>query len=329
MAGNKASKLILLFVYKILIEETDEQHPMTPQQLIERLEEYGYDCERKSIYRHIEALTEFGLDVLRSDREPRGYYVVSRDFELTELRLLIDAVQSSHFISHKKSAKLIDKLVSLASVHEAQQIKKGLHMRLVNKTDNEKVYYILDSIYKAIATNRRLEFKYFEYTPSKQKRYRGDGKPYLVSPFAVVWDDEKYYMHAYHEKYDAISSFRVDLMEDARLSEHTRLKTDEYAAYDPGERSKTSFDQFGGEQITVVAEFDNRLAGAVIDRFGTEVTMYPVDDTKFAAHFKVEASIHFFAWLFGFGDKVRVKSPQSLVDAYAAQLNTVRGMYDE
>lgn len=327
MAGNKASKLILLYFYKILLEETDEQHPMTPQQLIDRLSDYGYVCERKSVYRHIEALMEFGLDILRSDCEPRGYYVVSRDFELPELRLLTDAVQSSRFISHKKSAELIEKLGKLASSHEAMQIKKGLHMRGISKTDNEHVYYILDAVYRAIASNKRIEFKYFEYTPDKEKRYRNDGKKYIVSPYAVVWNDEKYYLHAYHEKYDKISSFRIDLMENTTVSKLSRLKADEYAAYDPSERSKTAFNQFSGEMMTVVAVFENHLAGSVIDRFGTDVTMYPVDDKHFSAHFKVEISQKFMSWIFGFGDKVKIQSPQSLVERYVASLDTVRGMY--
>lgn len=329
MAGNKSSKVVLLYIYRILLEETDEQHPLTPQQLIDRLRDYGYECERKSVYRHIEALTEFGLDILRSDAQPRGYYVASRDFELPELRLLIDAVQSSHFISFKKSEELIEKLGSLASVSEMRQIKKGLHMRGINKTDNERVYYTLDALYRAIAANRRVSFRYFEYTPAKDRRYRNDGEPYVVSPYAIVWDDEKYYLHAYHEKYDAISSFRVDRMEETAVTDRPRLKTKEYASYDPSERSKTAFDQFGGETVRVVAEFDNKLAGAVIDRFGSSVEMYPTDDGHFAAHCHVEVSPRFLSWLFGFGTMVKVCSPRALVDRYVAELDSVKGQYKD
>lgn len=329
MAGTKTSKLVLLYVYKILVEETDEQHPLTTSQLIERLADCGYECERKSIYRHIEALEEFGLDVLRSNSEPRGYYVAARDFELPELRLLIDAVQSSHFISMKKSEELIEKLFALASVSEVKQIKKGLHMRGINKTDNERVYYTLDALYRAIAANRRISFKYFEYTSTKDKRYRNSGKLYVVSPYAIVWDDEKYYLHAYHEKYDDISSFRVDRMEKAQVTDLARLKEDEYFSYDPSERSKTSFDQFSGERVKVVAEFDNRMAGAVIDRFGNSVDMRPLDAERFIASFSAELSPRFLSWLFGFGTMVRVRSPQALVDRYIAELESVKNQYKD
>ena len=329
MAGNKGSKLVLLYAYKILMEETDEQHPMTPAMLIERLGDYGYECERKTVYRHIEALSEFGVDILRSDAEPRGCYVASRDFEMPELRLLVDAVQSSRFISLKKSQELIEKLGNLASLSEVKQIKKGLHMRGISKTDNELVYYTLDALYRAIAANRRICFRYFEYTSTKEKHYRNDGEAYVVSPYAVVWNDEKYYLHAYHEKYDAISSFRVDRMEGAEVTDLPRLKSEEYALYDPSERSKTAFDQFSGETVTVVADFDNRMAGAVIDRFGNSVQMYPLDDEHFTAHFSVEVSPRFLSWLFGFGTMVRVRSPRSLVERYVAELEAVKNKYKD
>ena len=328
MSGSRSTKLVLLTLSRILMEETDERHPLTAARLQEALAEQGYPCERKAIYRHLDALKEFGMDILRSDGEPRGYYVVSRDFELPELRLLIDAVQSSQFISLKKSEELIDKLSHLASRSEAAEIRRGLHMHGTPKTDNERIYYTLDAIYRAIASNRRVEFRYFGYSPAKEKVYRNDGASYVVSPYAVVWDDEKYYLHAYHEKYDDISSFRVDRMEDTAVTALPRLKTDVYAAYDPSERSKTAFDQFGGQTVTVVAEFDNKLAAAVIDRFGDSVAMRPVDEGHFSARFPAQLSERFLSWLFGFGDMVRVVAPRELIDRYVAALEEVRRLYD-
>ena len=328
MAGNKDSKRILLSLQEILLQNTDEQHPMTAQQLQDALADRGYACERKAIYRHLAALSEIGLDLLRSQTEPRGYYVASRDFELPELRLLIDAVQSSRFISLKKSEELIEKLSRLASRSEAQQIRKGLHMRGFSKTDNERVYYTLDAIYRAIGANRRVTFRYFEYTPERKKRYRNEGEPYCVSPYAIVWDDEKYYLQAYHEKYDAISSFRVDRMEETAVSDLPRLKTEEYADYDPSRRSKTSFDQFSGKPTTVIADFRNRLAGSVIDRFGDAVEMRAADAEHFTATFSVEVSPWFLSWLFGFGDEVKVRAPRELVDRYCDSLEQVRRLYD-
>lgn len=328
MPGSRSTRPVLLILSRILLTETDEQHPMNATALEEALLREGYSCERKAIYRHIEALREFGLDILRSDAEPRGYYVASRDFELPELRLLVAAVQSSRFISYKKSHELIDKLCALASHSEGAEIRRGVHMHGIPKTDNERVYYTLDALYRAIAANRRVSFRYFDYTAGKEKIYRHAGEPYLVSPYAVVWDDEKYYLHAYHEKYDAISAFCVDRMEDAGVSDLPRLKTAEYAGYDPSRRARTAFDQFGGEEITVVAEFDNRLANAVIDRFGDAVSMHPVDGGRFSARFPVEVSERFLSWLFGFGDLVRVTAPREVIERYTAFLEKVRRLYD-
>ncbi len=329
MTESRDSRRILLSLQEILLRNTDEQHPMTAQQLQAALADEGYSCERKALYRHLEALSDFGLDLVFSNTPPRGYYVASRDFELPELRLLVDAVQSSRFISMKKSEELIGKLGALASRHEARQIRKGLHMQGISKTDNERVYYTLDALYRAIAANRRVTFRYFAYTPERRKEYRNGGEPYLVSPYAIVWDDEKYYLQAYHEKYDDISSFRVDRMEDTAVSDLPRLMTDRYADYDPGRRSKTSFDQFTGKPTTVIADFDNRLAGAVIDRFGDAVEMRAADAAHFTATFPVEVSPWFLSWLFGFGDQVKVRAPRDLVERYRLSLEQVLKLYPE
>lgn len=329
MSGVKDSKLVLLSLCRLLLTQSDEQHPMTAGKLIELLAAEGYHTERKTIYRHIEALCSFGLDVLHSEDAPRGYYVVSRDFDLTELRLLIDAVESSYFITHKKSAELIDKLAALASVHEAERLKKGLHLDTVSKTDNEKTYYYIDAIYKAIATDMRVEFKYLEFTPTGEKHYRQGGQKYVVSPYAVVCEGGRYYLHAYHEKYDTISSFRIDLMESVSVSKLKRLKSDEYADYDPVVRGKTSFDQFGGTLVRVVARFDNSLAGALISRFGDDVKMETSGDGHFTAAFDAELSPRFFAWVFGFGGKARLLSPKAAVTRYVNELERVRALYGE
>ena len=172
MAGVKASKEVFLHVWRILTEQTDEDHPLTAEAIIEQLEEIGYGCDRKAIYRHIEALEEFGIDIGKNTSAPRGYYVMSRDFELHELKLLADAVQSSRFITVKKSKQLIDKLGSLASVHQAEGLRRSLYMTDEDKTDNEQIFYVLDGVYEAIRRNRRVSFKYFRYLPNGKKEYR-------------------------------------------------------------------------------------------------------------------------------------------------------------
>lgn len=329
MAGKKSAKVILLYFMKILLEETDENHPMPTDGIIKRLNDYGYSCERKSIYRHIETLREFNVEIMHNRNEPRGYYVIDRRFELHELKLLADAIQSSRFITPKKTEQLIEKLGSLASVYEAKDLRRDLHLLGTNKTDNERVFYTLDAVYGAIRSNRRVEFKYFRYMPDKSKSYRNNGATYVVSPYAVVWDDEKYYMHAYHEKYDTISSFRIDMMESVKISESARLKQDEYKNYNPNERAKTAFSQFGGEPITVLCEFDNSLAGAVFDHFGTDIVTSPVGKDRFRVGLRVAMSQKFLAWLFGFGDKVKVISPQSVIDSLCGSMDNILALYKD
>ncbi len=327
MAGVKASKAIFLHVWRILNEQTDEEHPLTAEAIIEQLEELGYGCDRKSIYRHIEALEEFGIDIGKNTCAPKGYYVMSRDFEVPELKLLADAIQSSRFITAKKSKQLIDKLGSLASVHQAAGLRRGLYMTEGDKSDNEQIFYVLDGVYDAIRLNRRVAFKYFRYLPNGKKEYRNDGKEYVVSPYAVVWDEEKYYMHAYHAKYDRISSFRLDLMEGVRVTDLEREEQKRFKSYNPTDREKASFSQFGGEHAVVVCEFDNHLAGAVFDHFGTKLKTVPVGENRFRASLTVNLSPKFYSWLFGFGNGVRVISPQSVIDQYKAQLDEVRNQY--
>jgi len=316
-----------MHVWRILNEQTDEEHPLTAEAIIEQLEEIGYGCDRKAIYRHIEALEEFGVDIGKSTSAPRGYYIISRDFELHELKLLADAIQSSRFITVKKSKELIDKLGSLASVHQAEGLRRGLYMTDADKSDNEQIFYVLDGVYEAIRHNRGVSSKYFRDLSHGKREYRNGGAEYLVSPYAVVWDEEKYYMHAYHAKYDTISSFRLDLMEGVKVTDLEREEQKRFKSYSPVDREKASFSQFGGERAVVVCEFSNSLAGAVFDHFGTNLKTVPVGEDRFRASLTVNLSQKFYSWLFGFGKGVKVISPQSVIDEYKAQLDAVRDEY--
>lgn len=307
------------------MERSDENHPVTTEDIISALADYGYSCDRKAVYRYIESLREFGIDI---EKVGRGYAVLSREFEMHELKLLADAVQSSNFITYKKSKELIAKLGTLASVHEAQQLNRSVHILGSNKTDNERVFYTLDAVYEAIRNNKRVKFKYFRYLPDGSKEYRSNGAEYLVSPYAVVWDDEKYYMHAYHEKYDTISSFRLDLIEDARVSKMPRLKQDVYGGYNPNDREKAAFSQFGGTPTTVICEFENSLAGSVFDHFGMDIRTTPVGKDKFRVSLSVIVSPLFFSWIFSFGDRAKIIAPQSVVEQLREHIGSVVALYE-
>ena len=307
------------------MERSDENHPVTTEDIISALADYGYSCDRKAVYRYIESLREFGIDI---EKVGRGYAVLSREFEMHELKLLADAVQSSNFITYKKSKELIAKLGTLASVHEAQQLNRSVHILGSNKTDNERAFYTLDAVYEAIRNNKRVKFKYFRYLPDGSKEYRSNGAEYLVSPYAVVWDDEKYYMHAYHEKYDTISSFRLDLIEDARVSKMPRLKQDVYGGYNPNDREKAAFSQFGGTPTTVICEFENSLAGSVFDHFGMDIRTTPVGKDKFRVSLSVIVSPLFFSWIFSFGDRAKIIAPQSVVEQLREHIGSVVALYE-
>ncbi len=326
MAGEASSNTVFLYVLRLLMEQSDAEHPITADSIIKYLAECGYSRDRKAIYRYIDAMREFGIEVESAGR--RGYYVISRTFEIHELKLLADAVQSSRFITVKKSRELIEKLGTLASVNEAKQLNRSIHLVGSNKTDNERIFYTLDAVYEAISNNKRVKFKYFRYLPDGSKEYRHNGAEYSASPYSVVWDNDNYYMQAYYEKYGGISSFRLDLMEDVRVSRQPRQKEEVYGGYNPNEREKAAFSQFGGEPSMVICEFQNELAGPVFDHFGADIKTSPVGKDKFRVTLNVIVSAPFFSWMFSFGDRARIVAPQSVVAQMKEQLDSVKNLYN-
>ncbi len=320
MPKSENQKLKLLYLQKILLEQTDEQHPLSAQELIAALARYDVLAERKSIYNDIDALRRYGLDIPFQKARPAGYYVAARPFELPELKLLADAVASSKFITEKKSAELIKKIEGLASVHEARQLQRQVFVSGRVKTMNEKIYYNVDTIHQAIAQNRQITFLYYEYNVNKTKSYRHGGEQYRASPYALTWDDENYYMIAYYEKYPAsFSHFRVDKMERIGMLEEKRLSPPDRKAFNPAEYAKKVFNMFGGEEERVKLQFDNTLIGVVIDRFGKEVSVYPANDKSFIVNVDALISPTLLGWLFSFGEKVKILEPLSLIEKLRRQ----------
>jgi len=307
-------KLKLLYMMKMLMENTDENHFMTVPQIIEELSRYGIAAERKSVYDDLEALRLFGLDIASIKTKTTGYYVSSRTFELPELKLLADAVASSKFITEKKSAELIKKIESLTSAHEARQLQRQVYVMGRVKTMNEQIYYNVDAIHQAIARDRQIAFRYFEYTVDKTKRYRRDGGKYCASPYALTWDDENYYMIAYYERHGKLSHFRVDKMENIEMLDDRRLAPPDKKDFNPAEYSKKVFNMFGGDEEQIRLQFDNSLIGVVLDRFGKEIPVVKADARSFIVSVDAFLSPTLLGWIFSFGDKVKILSPQSLVD---------------
>ena len=313
MAKSSNQKLKLLYIMKFLLEETDEEHIMTTQQLIDRLAAVGIGAERKSIYENIEDLRQFGLDIEREKSgRASGYYVASRNFELPELKLLVDAVQSSKFITKKKSDKLIHKIESFASRYQAQKLQRQVFVSNRIKHENESIYYNVDKIHNAINADKKLTFLYFDWTPEKKKQPRRDGLRYEVSPWALSWDDENYYMIGYDSDTGMIKHYRVDKMEAIEPSGAKREGREQFSSFDMAVYSKKVFGMFGGREETVTLRVKNELAGAVIDRFGSDVPMAPAKDGFFSVRAQVFVSPVFYSWIFAFGDGVQITAPESV-----------------
>ena len=319
-------KLKLMYLAKILMEKTDEEHFLTVPQMIEELARFDISAERKSIYDDLECLRLFGLDICSVKTKTTNYYIGSRDFELPELKLLVDSVQSSKFLTSKKSMELISKIEKLASREDAKKLHRQVFVTNRVKTLNEQIYYNVDKIHDAIAENRQITFRYFNLDLDKKKVYRKEGELYTESPVALTWDDENYYMITYKAKYGHFVHYRVDKMEGISILEEPRNLPQE--DFDLSSYSKTMFQMFGGEETEVSIRFHNALVGVVFDRFGTDIPVVKEDEEHFVCRVKVAVSPHFLAWLVGFGDKAKILSPQRVVEEFRQLVEDVRKNYE-
>jgi predicted DNA-binding transcriptional regulator YafY len=328
MARSSKQKLKLLYIMDYLLRNSDEAHPVTTAQIIRYLEQNGISAERKSVYDDIEALQLFGLEIERTaSGRASGCYVAGRTFELPELKLLVDSVQSSKFITHRKTASLIRKIETLASIHEAQLLSRQVFVKNRIKTMNESIYYNVDEIHNGISTNRKIRFLYFEYTVTKERHYRHDGAYYVVSPFALTWDDENYYMVAYDSDARMIKHYRVDKMEKISVLEEVRDGQDVYAALDMAVYARKTFGMFTGEETSVKLRFENHLVGAVLDRLGQDVFLIADGPAHFTVRTDVVVSPQFFAWVYGFGAGAQILSPAGVVDQMRKHTRSVAALY--
>ena len=330
MARSSYQKLKPLYIMNYLLQNTDEDHPVTVNQIISYLESQGISAERKSIYSDIEALQCFGLDIVQAGSgRSCGYYIAHRTFELPELKLLVDSVQSSKFITHKKTAALIKKIETLASIHEAQLLNRQVFVKNRIKTMNESIYYNVDEIHNGISKNKKIRFLYFEYNVQKERQYRRNGAYYVVSPFALTWDDENYYMVAYDSDAAMIKHYRVDKMEKISILEEDRDGLEAYQALDMAIYARKTFGMFTGKEEHVVLRFENHLVGAVLDRLGRDVFIVPDGPDHFTVRTDVIVSPQFFAWVTGFGTSAQVIGPGHVVEAMKDHICAVAGQYGQ
>lgn len=310
---GKNQKLKLLYLAKIMQEKTDDTHYLTMPEIINELAKYDIEAQRKSVYDDIAALNDYGIEIIKEMRSYKTYYhCVSRDFELAELRLIIDAIASSKFITLKKSKDLIEKLEKMASHYDAKLVKREVYISGRVKSMNESVLYTVDAIQNAIAYNHKITFQYFNWNVDGEMELRHDGAYYEISPWALVWDDENYYLIGYDESVDDFKHFRVDKMIHTSEIKKRRQGRAEFDKKDKEIYTKKHFRMFGGEEERVTLYCTNDMANVIIDQFGRDVTLRKVDDEHFEVRVDVVVSNQFFGWIVGLEGKAKIKNPENV-----------------
>ncbi len=313
MPKSTLQKLKLLYLRDYLRQNTDEEHPASISALIEFLASKGIRAERKSIYSDLLFLHEYGMELLYRRKPPSGYYVAERDFELSEIKFLIDAVLSSRFLTPEQSSTLIHKLANLSGEHKSTLLRRQIVLAGRVKSLSEGAFHNIDILHEAIEKNRQITFRYFDWGVDRQKHFRKNN--YFASPYALLWDDENYYLVAHSERH-GLTHYRVDKMEDVFLTELPRTVTDETTDFDPSVYSKEVFGMFRGKRRNVKLRFENSLAGVVVDRFGREPMLIPDGENHFTLSVQVSVSPNFLGWLAGFGGRATILHPPTAVEEY-------------
>ena len=330
MPKGSNQKLKLYYLSKIMTEKTDDEHALTMSEIQQYLNEYGISADRKSLYDDMEALRVLGIDVIgEKDGRNYVYHVGKKQFELAELKLLVDAIQSSKFITEKKSNELIKKLTGLASDYEASQLKRQVVVQGRIKTMNESIYYIVDEIHSAITNNRKIQFEYLRWNLKKKMEPRKEGL-YEVSPWALTWDDENYYMIAYDSEAGKIKHYRVDKMRNIEIMDEKRQGKEIFTQIDMAAYARMNFGMFGGERSKVKLLFKNEIVGVLLDRFGKDIVISPADQEGWSeTNVEVAISDQFFGWLFSLGMMVRVVSPEEVTERFQEEIKALNSFYKE
>ena len=328
MPKGTNQKLKLYYLSRIMTERTDDEHTITMPEIQRALEEYGVTADRKSLYDDLEALRVLGIDVIgEKDGRSYAYHVGGKMFEIAELKLLVDAIQSSKFITEKKSNELIKKLTGLASNYEASQLKRQVVVQGRIKTMNESIYYIVDDIHNAITNNKKIRFEYLKWNLDKKMERRKD-KLYEVSPWALTWDDENYYLIGFDAEEDKIKHYRVDKMRSIELSDEKREGREHFKKFDMAAYARMNFGMFGGEEVRVKLEFDNDMVGVLLDRFGKDIPIHPAKQKGWSeTSADVALSDQFLGWIFSLGTKVKIAGPEEVVKRFSDEIKSMSKIY--
>lgn len=322
MPANR-QKLKLLYLMRMLVEQTDSEQGLTMPQIIEQLEESGISAERKSVYRDIDSLREFGLDVRAYHRAPVEYALATRDFDVSELALLVDAVQSSRFLTQQRSDALVRSVRQLASTRQRALLDKQLHVAGRVKTQSESVFANVDLVQEAVARRRKLSFRYFKYDSAKRRVAQHGGRRYVETPVQLVYSEGYYYLVAYNEKHDGFPTYRVDRMEGIEVLDEPACRNERIAAFDAEELAGRTFGMYCDDPVPTTLLVTDEAMGAVIDRFGRDVPSTPTGEGTARVRVALAQSPAFFGWLAQFGNRIVIEKPRSLALAYRSYLEEI------
>lgn len=329
----QTSKIKTLLIYQLLEKYSDENNPLTTTQLVDLLEERGVKSERKSIYSDIESLKEIGLDIVLSRGRNGGYFLASRKFELPEIVLLIDAVTSAGFITPKKTQSLVDKLKSLVSEKQAKSLVSQVYVNPSSaKCDNEEIYIIIDRLHDAISQRRKVSFTYRRRNVDFEKNKKYTDKTFKVSPYALIWKDDHYYLVCNNEKYDNLMNLRIDRMKRLKILKDDARHISQVSSYewefDTQDYSSKMFNMFSGEDCEVTLVCAYNLLEEMLDRFGVSIPLGYYDADHFKTTVHATLSDGFVSWLMQYGSAVRVKSPPELADMIKQKAKSIVDVYN-
>lgn len=314
---GKNQKLKLLYLAKIMQEQTDDTHFLSMSQIIAELAKYDIDAQRKSIYDDLAALNDFGIEIIKEQIGFRTYYHCrSRDLKIADLKLIIDAIQASKFISERKTRELTKMLETNLMAYDPSLLEREVIVNGRVKKMNESVYYTINSIHKAMNTDKCIQFRYFRWNIKGKEEYRRNGDFYKVSPWVLHFDDEKYYLVAYDMEKKEMRHYRVDKMRDVSVTNNKRKGITEFKKQNKAKYTQQHFRMYGGEVETVTLKCRNDMANVIVDQFGKDVMMIPVDDEYFKVNVEVAVSDQFFGWVVGIGGGVKIEAPENVRDKF-------------
>jgi len=326
MPRTSNQKLKSHAITQVLQDYSDEEHPLSATELIGHLLRYGITAERRTIYDDIEQLQRFGVPIEQVKGHTAGYYIAERPFELAELKVLVDAVSSSRHLSTKRSERLIRRISSLGSVHQAKQLNRQVSCYRLPKTPNETVIYIVDALNTALDQQKQISFRYFDYDAKLQRVYRKEGQSYVRSPIGLTWSDDCHYLIAYSSKYAGFAHFRIDRMSDVVVLEN-RAERPPQGKSNLAEYGGTIFGMYGGEAIQVTLSFDPSLINNILDRFGYKVRMQREANGWVTVNARIVPSPTFYAWLVQFGNRARIIKPKVCQEGLQSLVSEVSGIY--